>query len=103
MMPTMAPTTTRATAASAAHVVWSIRRPTQPSNAGSSVSDDAITSRTPSALATATPCTKLSPIRNRPIRAMITVMPANRTARPLVSIDATIASSTGAPALRFSR
>ena len=34
---------------------------------------------------------------------MITVMPANSTARPLVSIDEAIESSTLAPACRFSR
>ena len=42
---------------------------------------------TASAEAIATPWTKASPMSRRPSSAMITVMPANITARPLVSID----------------
>ncbi len=101
--PTNAPTTANPTAISAAHVVLSMRAPTQPSRAGSKVSEAAIIMATASAEAMATPCTKANPISNRPSNAMITVMPANSTARPLVSIDATTESSTLAPRLRFSR
>ena len=85
--PMNTPTTAMPTAISAARDVLSIRVPTQPSSAGSSVSEARIISSTPSAEATATPWTKLSPMRNRPSSEMITVMPANSTARPLVSID----------------
>ena len=46
------------------------------------------------------PATKLRPIRNRPISEMITVMPANSTARPLVSIASTTDSSTSRPSLQ---
>ncbi len=101
--PTNAPTTASPTAISAAQVVLSIRAPTQPSSAGSKVSEAAIIMATASAEAMATPCTKARPISSRPSNAMITVMPANNTARPLVSIDATTESSTLAPRLRFSR
>ena len=59
--------------------------------------------KTPSAAATAIPLRKLMPSANMPSRAMITVHPAKTTARPAVSIAATIALSTSAPARTFSR
>ncbi len=101
--PTNAPTTASPTAIIAAQVVLSIRVPTQPSSAGSRVSEAAIIIATASAEAMATPCTNASPMSRSPSNAMITVMPANITARPLVSIAATTESSTLAPRLRFSR
>ncbi len=93
----MAPTTAIATAINAAREVLSMRLPTSPSKAGSRVSEPTIISSTPITDASATPCTKLRPMRNSPISEMITVMPANSTARPLVSIASTTESSTSRP------
>ena len=59
--PTNAPTTAMPTAISAARDVLSIRVPTQPSNAGSSVSEARIIISTPSAEATATPVHEAEP------------------------------------------
>ena len=87
----------------AARVVLSMRLPTQPRSAGTRDSEPRIIISTPTDEATAMPCTKLRPIRNRPIREMITVSPANNTARPLVSIDSTMASSTLSPSFKPSR
>jgi hypothetical protein len=101
--PTNAPTTPIPTAIRAARVVLSIRVPTQPSRAGSNVSEPSTIISTPIDDATAMPCTKSSPMRNRPINEMITVRPANSTARPLVSIDSAIASSTLNPSRKPSR
>ena len=54
--------------------------------------------RSPSAMAT--PVTNVRPISVRPSSEMMTVMPAKITARPLVSIASTTASSTSAPACK---
>ena len=62
----------------AARVVLSMRRPTQPSSAGTRVSEPRIIISTPIDEATAMPWTKLRPIRNRPISEMITVMPGEQ-------------------------
>ena len=66
------------TAISAARDVLSMRVPTHPSSAGSSVSEPRIIISTPTDAATAMPETKLSPITVRPIREMITVIPARQ-------------------------
>ena len=87
-------TTITATVISAARVVLSMRAPTQPSSAGSSVSDASTISSTPTADAMATPVTNARPISDRPSRAMMTVVPAKITARPLVSSASAIESST---------
>ena len=92
--PTNTPTHSRATATSAARDVLSMRLPTQPSSDGSSVSVASTISNTPTAEPTAMPVTKLRPMSVRPSSEITTVMPANTTARPLVSIDSTTASST---------
>ena len=97
------PTTAMPTAISAARDVLSILVPTQPSSAGSSVNEARTISSTPSAEATATPWTKLSPMSIRPSSEMMTVVPANSTARPLVSIDSTTDSSTSRPRPKPSR
>ena len=80
-----------------------MRVPTHPSNAGNRVSEARIIMATAIADAIATPWTKASPMSRSPSSAMMTVIPANITARPLVSIEATTESSTLAPRLRFSR
>jgi hypothetical protein len=80
-----------------------MRVPTQPRRAGSSVSVARTISSTPTAEPTAMPVTKLRPMSVRPSSEMTTVMPANTTARPLVSIDSVTASSTDAPAWIASR
>ena len=88
---------------SAARVVMSIRSPTQPSSAGSSVNDTSTISTTPTAAARATAVTNSSPINVSPISEMTTVVPAKITARPLVSIASTTESSTESPACNASR
>ena len=101
--PTNVATTTTATAINAARVVLSIRVPTQPRSAGSRVSDPSTIMSTPIDEAIATPCTKSRPMRHRPSSEMITVAPANSTARPLVSIDSATESSTSRPSRNPSR
>ena len=76
--PRKTPTTPMPTAISAARDVLSIRVPTQPSSAGSSVSEATTMSSTPSAEAMATPWTKLSPMSIRPSSEMITVVPGEQ-------------------------
>ncbi len=56
--------------------------------------------RTATLAATATPYRKLTPSANIPSSAMQTVIPANITARPEVSSESTIASSTDLPRCR---
>ena len=75
----------------------STRRPKNPSIAGSSVIDASTVNATAIAAATPTPYRKLTPSANIPSIAMQTITPANRTARPDVSIDSTTASSTDCP------
>ena len=101
--PTKIVTTRMPTDRSAARDVLSMRAPTQPNSAGSRVSEAITISSTPTAEATATPVTNLRPISDRPSRAMITVVPAKITARPLVSRASAIESSTVDPAWSASR
>jgi hypothetical protein len=77
--------------------------PTKPSTAGSSVTAASIVIRTPIEMPTARPRIMSSPMVNMPITAMITVQPANRTARPAVSIARTVARSGSRPACKPSR
>ena len=76
------------------------RRPIRLRNAGSRVSDAASTTTTPIAAATAAPLSRLTPSANIPSRAITTVVPANRTARPEVLIAASTACSTSPPFVR---
>ena len=84
-------------------MVTSMRSPTQPSSAGSSVSETSTISTTPTAAARATAVTNSRPISVRPISEMTTVVPAKITARPLVSIASATESSTESPACNASR
>ena len=68
--------------------------PKRPSIAGSSVSDASRTISTASTEAIARPYRNATPVANMPNSAIITVVPASRTARPDVSIDAMIDAST---------
>ena len=77
--------------------VLPIRAPTFDRRAGSSVSDASIVSSTAMADDTARPVRNPTPSTSIPSSATITVMPANRTARPDVSIAATTASWTLPP------
>ena len=97
---TNAPTMAMPTPISAARLVLSILVPTQPRSAGSNVNAPRTIMITPDTDARAMPWTNFRPIRNRPINEMTTVIPAKRTARPLVSIDSTTDSSTLKPSLR---
>ncbi len=97
------PTTNSATPVAAAfEVVW-IRVPVIASSAGSRVIDASIITSTPIALEMARPFTKAMPINSKPSSEMITVMPANTTARPDESTEATIAVSGSSPIARCSR
>ena len=60
--------------------------PTNPRSAGSSVIEASIVVSTPIEMPTARPRIMARPMMNRPSTAMITVQPANSTARPAVSI-----------------
>ena len=75
-----------------------MRAPKRESAAGRTVSAASIVISTASAEAIASPYRKLTPSANCPSRAMITVMPANSTARPAVSIASSIAGWSSAPA-----
>ncbi len=79
------------------------RLPTYASNAGSIVRLASMVSSTASADATASPSRKLRPSTTMPSSAMITVVPANSTARPAVSIATIVAGATSAPDRRLSR
>ena len=81
----------------------SIVRPTKPSTAGNSVIAAAMTNKTASDAPTANPRMNDTPMRKRPSSEMTTVPPANSTARPLVSIECTTASSGSAPSCNASR
>ena len=63
-----------------------IRAPNRDSNAGSTVSEASIVSSTARTEAIDRPYMKLTPVANMPSRAMITVVPASRIARPDVSM-----------------
>ena len=93
------PAPTRASAASPAAIrprqrVSSTRSPAKPSSAGSSVTDATIVTATTEAAPMANPVTKLTPMINMPISEMTTVVPANTTARPAVSMAIDVASRT---------
>ena len=62
--------------------------------AGRMVSDASSVSSTAKTEAIASPYMKLTPVANMPSRAMITVVPASRIARPEVSIASTTERST---------
>jgi hypothetical protein len=78
----------------------STRRPKTPSSAGSSVSAASTVQATVSAQAIASPLRKLKPRTRMPSMQTQTVLPANRTARPEVSIAVTAASCGLRPAFR---
>ena len=62
--------------------------------AGSTVSDAIIVASTAQTEAIASPYRKLTPVANIPSRAIVTVVPASRIARPDVSIASTTDCST---------
>jgi hypothetical protein len=66
-------------------------------NAGRNVSDAATINSTPAMAPTAKPFMNARPIKNMPHSEISTAVPANSTARPLVSIASTMASSTSSP------
>ena len=72
--------------------------PTKPSTAGSSVTAAATVTATTAAAPIPNPLMNDRPIANMPSNAMITVSPANSTARPDVSIAVMTASSGSRPA-----
>ena len=78
-------------------------RPTNPSSAGSSVIDASMVVSTPAAIAMDTPRMIDVFMSHRPSTEMITVDPANNTARPAVSMACTTLRSGSRPAARFSR
>jgi hypothetical protein len=77
----------------AARVGLTSRAPKRDSSAGSSVSEASIVKSTAMTEPIASPYMKLTPVTNIPSSAMITVVPASKTALPEVSI----ASSTDSP------
>ena len=102
------PTPTRATATRPAAIrprqrVTSTRSPAKPSSAGSSVSEATSVIATTTAMPMARPETKLSCMISMPSSEMTTVVPANTTARPAVSIAISVESSMLWPLCRFSR
>ena len=97
------PTATRRAATSPRQRVTSTRCFAKPSSAGRRVSDATIVTATTVAALTASPVTKLMPMMIMPSSEMTTVVPANSTARPAVSMASTVASRTSIPLCRFSR
>ena len=93
----------RMSAASAARVVTSMRKRTSDSRAGSNVSAASTMKPTATDPAMARPYTKAMPIMYMPRSEIITVIPANSTARPAVSAATTVASSGDIPLLSPSR
>ena len=91
------------TAMPAARDVVSILLPTNPSSAGSSVSAAIIMTSTAAAPEMARPLTNARPIAIRPSNEIITVIPANNTARPLESIESITACSGSRPLCKPSR
>lgn len=83
--------------------VTSTRSLAKPSRAGSRVSEAIIVNATTTAAPMARPDTKLSCMINMPSNEMTTVVPANSTARPAVSIAITVEASMLCPLWRFSR
>ena len=78
----------------------SMVRPANPRMAGSSVMDANMMMATVTDVPTAIPFTKSTPIRNRPSSEITTVVPANTTARPAVSMARTTACWGSKPSLR---
>ena len=78
----------------------STRIPKTPSSAGSRVTAASTVKTTVSAEATARPFRKLTPRTKMPSRAMHTVLPANSTARPELSMALTAACSGVSPDCR---
>ena len=74
--------------------------PTNPSTAGSSVTAASTVTATTAAALIPRPLMNESRMASIPTRAMITVSPANSTARPAVSTAVTTASSGVMPACR---
>ena len=68
--------------------------PKRESSAGTTVSDASSTHRTVMTEAIESPYMNATPVANMPSRAMITVQPASRIARPEVSIASITAAST---------
>jgi hypothetical protein len=102
------PTPTRAMAASPAAMrprqrVRSIRSPAKPNSAGSSVREANTVTATTEAAPTARPCTKLTPMSSMPNSEITTVVPANSTDRPAVSMAMAIDSRTVWPLWSCSR
>ena len=83
--------------------VTSTRSPAKPSRAGSRVSEAIIVMATTTAAPMARPETKLSCMISMPMREMTTVVPANSTARPAVSMAMSVDDSMLWPLCRFSR
>ena len=81
----------------------SIERPTKPRSAGTSVIDASMTTATVTDAPMARPITKSTPMMNRPSREMTTVVPANSTARPAVSMERTVAACGSIPSPRLWR
>ena len=85
------PTPSRASAPNPAAIsprqrVISMRSRTNPISAGSSVTEATIVAATVSVALTASPVTKGSPTRTMPSSEITTIVPANMTERPAVSI-----------------
>jgi hypothetical protein len=78
---------------------FSILSPSLPSSAGSTVSEPIIATRTTIIVPTEKDMNVLSPEKNIPAIAIITVMPEMSTARP----DVAAAASSAAPSLRPAR
>lgn len=81
----------------------STRAPAKPNRAGSNVTEATMVTATTLAAPTARPVTKLMFITSMPSSEMTTVVPANTTARPDVSMATTVARWVESPAWRFSR
>ena len=75
-------------------------RPTKPSTAGSNVTAASTVTATTAAAPMPNPLMNDRPIASMPSNAMITVRPANNTARPDVSMAVITASSGSRPACR---
>ena len=82
---------------------FSTLSPSRPSSAGSTVSEPTIATNTTIIVATENDMNVLSPDRNMPAIAAITVMPEIRTLRPDVAAAASSAARSLRPAERSSR
>ncbi len=99
----MRPRATKPAAIRPRRRVSSMRVPAKPMRAGSRVSEATTVRATVTEALTARPCTKGTPIRSMPRREMTTVMPANSTERPAVSMAMPTDSRTSWPAWSCSR